>query len=765
MHIAQVVVKGHEFEVKNSWELRILRAIDYGEDDVEIVISFDAADYKIRFINSLERDETLWIIVQCCKLFIGVDVSVGYAVDIDSIGYTISTNGSLNRFPLLLGLTANLRISGDTFTEQEADAEEKLEELKWTEHGGTPHDLQQILAKETELINMEMIDFLLKWEDDGIANVNDKNNGHNDTYNILKSLSMVDGEMEGVDLWLTEQLDRLASVQERLYSIEKETGSVEATFQNLTSVKDILETFIEEMYFTSIEQDYLQHPERLIEDALDQEDLSTADELLGPLNSALGKLQLGLSINEKKLQARLDEKRKEVGSTYQGAHITKAQWKRLQSMTAFATQRNLLIDLADSFSNSVNDVAGTLFDSLLCHKALNNPSTQNITVKTFNFERMIQEGLSFGPSYFNKNNDADSGRGGRDDGRVRRDSINSNGSDVNYIPQLRMITTKKLNNSNQAIVAQRVFHGALNDFIPILEAILHLTPTLAISLSSSYVQSVYNKLYSPLLKLMLKEIRHMLHPRSSPLHLNNIPVFTLKYIFTGCPLPLRYDQHQYRDCGMLTAWGALGLAFLMLSPVIKREETFFNDIFHLDDKVVNKDDSNHDKKTKTEVMLDNLFAIIPEQVEKFMAHHGTTSGTEVDGVETLAMLVTLEIYMNDNLGVVEHEGAMHIIKDTDEYSPYFVQLLHQLKGKFISRLDLYMSEQIAWITHQKADPKKPDVLQVVSKFCFLIYQFMEVGGKCIVEVLLIIIVFHHHHHHHHHYHRHYHYFHHNIGTF
>jgi hypothetical protein len=159
MHIVQVVVKGHEFEVKNSWELRILRAIDYGEDNMEIVISFDAADYKIRFMNSLERDETLWIIVQCCKLFIGVDVSVGYAVDIDSIGYTISTNGSLNRFPLLLGLTANLRMSGDTFTEQEADAEEKLEELKWTEHGGTPQDLQQILAKETDMINMEMIDF------------------------------------------------------------------------------------------------------------------------------------------------------------------------------------------------------------------------------------------------------------------------------------------------------------------------------------------------------------------------------------------------------------------------------------------------------------------------------------------------------------------------------------------------------------------------------------------------------------------------------
>ena len=72
----------------------------------------------------------------------------------------------MNRFPLLLNLTANLRMSGDTFTEQEADAEDKLEELKWTEHGGTPQDLQQILAKETDLINMEMIDFLLKWEDE-----------------------------------------------------------------------------------------------------------------------------------------------------------------------------------------------------------------------------------------------------------------------------------------------------------------------------------------------------------------------------------------------------------------------------------------------------------------------------------------------------------------------------------------------------------------------------------------------------------------------
>jgi len=348
---------------------------------------------------------------------------------------------------------------------------------------------------------------------------------------------------------------------------------------------------------------------------------------------------------------------------------------------------------------------------------------------------MIQEGLTFGPSYFNKNNSPDSERGG---GRERRDSVNSMSSgmsDGNYIPSLKMVTNKKLNSSNQALVAQRVFHGALNDFIPILEAILHLTPNLAISLSSTYVQSVYNRLYSPLLKLMLKEIRHMIHPRSSPIHLHNIPVFTLKYIFTGCPLPLHFDQFQYKDTGMLTPWAALGLACLMLNPVIKREESFFNDIFHLDEKVLGKDEKTigSDNKTKTEVMLDNLFATIPEQIEKFMSHPGTVSASEIDGIETLAMLVTLELYMNDNLGVVEHEGVTHIIKDTHEYSPYFVQLLQQIKLKFTNRLELYMNEQIAWIGHQKADPKKPDVLPVVSKFCFLIYQFMEVGGRVIVE--------------------------------
>ena len=40
-------------------------------------------------------------------------------------------------------------------------------------------------------------------------------------------------------------------------------------------------------------------------------------------------------------------------------------------MTAFASQRNLLIDLADSFSNSINDVAGfiviIIIDIIIIH--------------------------------------------------------------------------------------------------------------------------------------------------------------------------------------------------------------------------------------------------------------------------------------------------------------------------------------------------------------------------------------------------------------
>lgn len=53
---------------------------------------------------------------------------------------------------------------------------------------------------------MEIIDFLLQWEED------DSQNKSRDTFEVLNALTQVDIELEGVDFWISEQIERLSQV-------------------------------------------------------------------------------------------------------------------------------------------------------------------------------------------------------------------------------------------------------------------------------------------------------------------------------------------------------------------------------------------------------------------------------------------------------------------------------------------------------------------------------------------------------------------------
>jgi hypothetical protein len=73
----------------------------------------------------------------------------------------------------------------------------------------------------------------------------------------------------------------------------------------------------------------------------------------------------------------------------------------------------------------------------------------------------------------------------------------------------------------------------------------------------------------------------------------------------------------------------------------------------------------------------------------------------------------------------------------DDYCPYLVALLMDVRSLLLKRLKAYLAEQVAWIQQQKGDPKKAGVQGPVARFPSLVRQAMEMtGGQVRVRISL-----------------------------
>ena len=96
---------------------------------------------------------------------------------------------------------------------EEAEEEILLEELDWSKVGNDPKEIQVALAAQSETLNTEIIDFLLQWEEDeNVGKTLPDSKRVRDTFEVLDALSQVDNDLEGVNLWLSEQIERLFQV-------------------------------------------------------------------------------------------------------------------------------------------------------------------------------------------------------------------------------------------------------------------------------------------------------------------------------------------------------------------------------------------------------------------------------------------------------------------------------------------------------------------------------------------------------------------------
>ena len=102
----------------------------------------------------------------------------------------------------------------EIFGEIEAAEEEiLLEELDWSKVGNDPKEIQVALAAQSQTLNTEIIDFLLQWEEDENANKSHPDSKRvRDTFEVLNALTQIDQDLEGVDTWITDQIERLSQV-------------------------------------------------------------------------------------------------------------------------------------------------------------------------------------------------------------------------------------------------------------------------------------------------------------------------------------------------------------------------------------------------------------------------------------------------------------------------------------------------------------------------------------------------------------------------
>jgi len=833
MYLAQILIRGAggDVDIKHAFELSGLKAIDSIDDrtddeviaEHEVVFVFPQLDVALYFDSNRAKEECTWVLVKVCRGAYSVDVSYDYKLDLDSVGYTFITSGQLTLFPLLSKVGIGSTV-GDMFAEEEIEADQVMTELAWGAHQDfsylSTEELLLALEKQSTSLQCEIIDFLLKWEeDDGSGNVvaginrmslAPLNTGTTskastttakESFDVLDALNSVDSDLEGVDGWLGDQIDQLNSIQSKLFLIESESGSLETSYSNLSSVQQIVDELINALQIDEEAEQYLRSPMSIVQRVINSPLLDDVDSMLSPLVSAM----LGL-------QAALKTKGQEVAD---GHSITVTTWTALQNMSAIALQRGKLLDLSDTCNAAVANNSGYIFDSVLKHKSLGKKSKNSVLV-TF----VLNEILASNIGTYND---------------TRNYAIGNDPS------------------KNQMLFAQRNYHGALSDFLPMLEAVLEFSKYQPVggthresqtysndinawnkSILANYVKSIEGGFYSPLIRQLFSDLNAMVKTRPAILNLRSMKGYYPakgKSAWSGEGTIMDQivekdkDLQQFRlaqtsvnyQNPTVSPWEALELSLILLAPVITREEGFFQSIFHCDSKNIGSDrnhsgevvlplvatdpeghvsDSGENGKTARELWgtvfngirvmrksvainsdrknyllstaetkLNIIFQEFPLSVGKLVKFNEASFflsllsvKDEVDGMEAMAMLVTLQNYMirskiphvppvinqEDVLSGTEAPGQgldafkMEAEKaDTNtEYSLFLASLLYRIRSVLISKVKIYLDQNIAWLESQIADPKHAGVLSPMTKLPSMLACIFNITSKLLLETTI-----------------------------
>lgn len=549
-HLLYVSCHGKEVEVKLSWQLNEVKGLDVGETPHEFVLSAET-DYIWVIPNGGDRDECLWILLSICRNICGLEVTSGYAIDMDTIGSSVVNNGALAPFPLLLKhletKLASLSLSDSlAFTAEEAEAEQLFEELHWgaSDHSaGDPSDLKRSLKSQSDQLQIEICDFLLQWEEDDIsadvvaASRSGKAAYHQsvrDTMELLRALDQVDTELGHVSEWLGLQINHLSEVQRELFQIESENSALETSWHNLSGVQRLITALLDELALPPEHEKVLQHPDVEVQRALSKKSLDDSEVMLKNLVAALENLQAALARSR---------------STSATTSIPPEEWVHVQSMSIVVQHKQRLMDLTDMVCDAMNDFSQSLFSQILEHKSLQDPSNKkSIVLKHVGFTPVVDDINDLLSEYMANNNS----------------------------PSLSLCFVSS--SGNQLLSCQRVFHENVYPFLPVIEMLSDLNSTLAEQFQKSYVLSTQSCLYGPMIKQLFKELQGAIPPRTNSLNLANMPKSSAmrktdpQLVLTHCVKSSKAPTNS------LASWNLLPVVLLLAGPMIQRELTFLQQV-------------------------------------------------------------------------------------------------------------------------------------------------------------------------------------------
>lgn len=547
--ILKVIRKENDVVVKAAFNIGEIRSIDYGSDELELALSFEALDTSLHFGNQADRDETLFIIAQVAKFITGSDPYIGYSVDLDAITYMMTTSSAPSKFPALQRILKSAAINvGDQFSIEEAEAEHILDDLNWGNSVGGIEDIHQLLSRKSQDLNHEIIDFLLQWEEMDEVNSNGGNSsnasrpgggkvrlsltsqdfGLKDTGEVLKALSMVDSELSAVDKWLGEQIEHMAEIQSNLHMIEDESGTIESSWQSLTVVEKVLQTLLERFTIDPAKEALLLAPDKSLAAILKSVSLRGVDVQMKPFLAAVKSLRDSLVVRISDLHG-----------------LSSSEWKHIQNIQSVRAQRDKLVSISEAFCTKIAPIAIGIFDWLLKHKTLVEGDTPTATIilpKSFSTRPILDE-LCFSKA--------------------------SSGLGIDPQSILRFLSPT----ANQLLESQIVFHTHLEYFMPLVDLLLELKPNYARPICEAYISAAHDRMYFPLFRMFLKDVQSHITQRPAPLTLANCDRFRCD---VGGEVLLRFDQMKNRigQPKMITAWKALQAGLMIVAPVIEREEMY-----------------------------------------------------------------------------------------------------------------------------------------------------------------------------------------------
>lgn len=136
-------------------------------------------------------------------------------------------------------------------------------------------------------------------------------------------------------------------------------------------------------------------------------------------------------------------------------------------------------------------------------------------------------------------------------------------------------------------------------------------------------------------------------------------------------------------------------------------------------------------------LLDMMEALFDGTMKRFTSMsssyilNGNMNGN--DGIETIALMSTLKHYM------AQYQEQLFSTETTTDntlptHSVYVFKLFKALQETFEQRLQGFTSDQLRWISSQKADPKVSEVLLPFQRFPGLVLHVVEMCNGEVIEI-------------------------------